>query len=207
MTDTMPFQKYRPYETVSLPDRTWPDRVLDARADLVLHRSPRRQPGARQPDGRRAASDGSSTCSLTLGIKEIEVGFPSASKADFDFVRTLIDQDLIPDDVTIAVLTQARPELIERSFEAIDGREARDRASLQLDVGDAAARRLPDGPRGDHRPRRERHDALQAPRGARRRRRSSSSTRPRASTTRSSTTPSRSASAWRRSGGRRPRRR
>ena len=58
---------------------------------------------------------------LTLGIREIEVGFPSASKADFDFVRTLIDQELIPDGVTIAVLTQARPELIERSFEAIDG--------------------------------------------------------------------------------------
>ena len=58
---------------------------------------------------------------LALGIKEIEVGFPSASKADFDFVRTLIDQKLIPDDVTIAVLTQARPELIERSFEAIEG--------------------------------------------------------------------------------------
>jgi 2-isopropylmalate synthase len=58
---------------------------------------------------------------LELGFKEVEVGFPAASKADFDFVRALIDEDLIPTDVTIAVITQARPELIERTFEAIDG--------------------------------------------------------------------------------------
>ena len=58
---------------------------------------------------------------VRLGFKEIEVGFPSASKTDFDFVRHLIEEDLIPDDMTIAVLTQARPELIERTFEAIEG--------------------------------------------------------------------------------------
>ena len=58
---------------------------------------------------------------LTLGFKEIEVGFPSASKTDFDFVRHLVEDDLIPEDTTIAVLTQARPELIERTYEAIEG--------------------------------------------------------------------------------------
>ena len=58
---------------------------------------------------------------VRLGIKEIEVGFPSASKTDFDFVRNLIEDELIPDDTTIAVLTQARPELIERTFEAVEG--------------------------------------------------------------------------------------
>jgi 2-isopropylmalate synthase len=58
---------------------------------------------------------------LALGFKEIEVGFPAASKADFDFVRTLVEEELVPDDVTIAVLTQARPDLIERTFEAVDG--------------------------------------------------------------------------------------
>ena len=58
---------------------------------------------------------------MQLGFKEIEVGFPSASQTDFDFVRELIEQDLIPDDVTIQVLTQARAELIERTFEAIRG--------------------------------------------------------------------------------------
>ncbi|MSO95371.1 MAG: 2-isopropylmalate synthase, partial [Thermoleophilia bacterium] len=116
----MPFQKYRPYETVSLPDRTWPDRVLE-HAPIWCSTDLR--------DGNQALVNPMDAgrkrrffdLLLTLGIKEIEVGFPSASKADFDFVRTLIDQDLIPEDVTVAVLTQARPELIERSFEAIDG--------------------------------------------------------------------------------------
>ncbi len=120
MTDTMPFQKYRPYETVSLPDRTWPDRVLD-RAPIWCSTDLR--------DGNQALVNPMDAgrkrrffdLLLTLGIREIEVGFPSASKADFDFVRTLIDQELIPDGVTIAVLTQARPELIERSFEAVEG--------------------------------------------------------------------------------------
>src|SRR4051794_41800584 len=58
---------------------------------------------------------------VTLGVTEIEVGFPSASKTDFDFVRRLIDDSLIPPDTTIAVLTPARPELIERTYEAING--------------------------------------------------------------------------------------
>ena len=58
---------------------------------------------------------------VALGMKEIEVGFPSASKTDFDFVRRLVEDDLIPADTTIAVLTQARPELIERTYEAIEG--------------------------------------------------------------------------------------
>ena len=116
----MPFQKYRPYEAVTLPDRTWPDVVLD-RAPIWCSTDLR--------DGNQALVNPMDAgrkrrffdLLLTLGIKEIEVGFPSASKADFDFVRTLVDQDLIPEDVTIAVLTQARPELIERTYEAIDG--------------------------------------------------------------------------------------
>src|SRR5205814_2580289 len=58
---------------------------------------------------------------LGLGFKQIEVGFPAASKADFDFIRMLIEEDLVPDDVTIAALTQARPELIERTFDAVAG--------------------------------------------------------------------------------------
>ena len=58
---------------------------------------------------------------VQMGFKEIEVGFPSASQPDFDFVRQLIEDDLIPDDVTIQVLTQCRPELIERTYESIRG--------------------------------------------------------------------------------------
>jgi 2-isopropylmalate synthase len=117
---TMPFQKYRPYTTVELPDRTWPDRVLehapiwcstdlrDGNQSLVKPMDPARK--KRMFD-----------LLVTLGIKEIEVGFPAASKTDFDFVRKLVDEDLIPADTKIAVLTQARPGLIERTYEAIEG--------------------------------------------------------------------------------------
>src|SRR4051794_4687490 len=116
----MPFHKYRPYETVDLADRTWPDVVVD-RAPIWCSTDLR--------DGNQALVNPMDAgrkrrffdLLLALGVKEIEVGFPSASMTDFDFVRTLVEQDLIPDDVTIAVLTQARPELIERTFEAIAG--------------------------------------------------------------------------------------
>ena len=73
----------------------------------------------------RAASGACSTTLVNMGFKEIEVGFPSASQPDFDFVRQLIEEDLIPDDVTIQVLTQCRPELIERTYECLQGRRAR----------------------------------------------------------------------------------
>ncbi len=116
----MPSHKYRPYETVALPDRTWPDVVL-GRAPIWCSTDLR--------DGNQALVNPMDAARkrrffdllLSLGVKEIEVGFPSASKTDFDFARALVEEGLIPDDVTIAVLTQARPELIERTFEAIDG--------------------------------------------------------------------------------------
>lgn len=116
----MPYWKYRPYETVHLPDRTWPDRVLDA-APIWCSTDLR--------DGNQALVNPMDSARkrrffdllLEIGIPEIEVGFPSASKTDFDFVRLLIEEDLVPDGTTIAVLTQARPELIERTYEAIAG--------------------------------------------------------------------------------------
>ncbi len=116
----MPFHKYRPYQTVDLPGRTWPDVVL-TRAPIWCSTDLR--------DGNQALVSPMDTARkrrffsllLGLGFKEIEVGFPAASKTDFDFVRTLIEEDLIPDDVTIAVLTQARPELIERTFDSVAG--------------------------------------------------------------------------------------
>jgi 2-isopropylmalate synthase len=116
----MPFHKYRPYDTVSLPDRTWPDRVV-ASAPIWCSTDLR--------DGNQALvnpMDGARKqrffdLLVQLGVKEIEVGFPSASKTDFDFVRRLVEDDLIPEDTTIAVLTQARPELIERTYESIEG--------------------------------------------------------------------------------------
>jgi 2-isopropylmalate synthase len=117
---TMPYWKYKPYETVDLADRTWPDRVVD-RAPIWCSTDLRdgNQSLVKPMDSARKQK--MFDLLVALGIKEIEVGFPSASKTDFDFVRSLVENDLIPADTTIAVLTQARPELIERTYEAIEG--------------------------------------------------------------------------------------
>jgi 2-isopropylmalate synthase len=96
---------------------------------------------------------------LKIGFKEIEVGFPAASQTDFDFVREIIEQRLIPDDVTIQVLTQARPELIARTYESLKG-AARDRACIQLHLRRAASRGIPYRPRGRHRHRGARCNGL-----------------------------------------------
>jgi 2-isopropylmalate synthase len=120
----MPFHRYRPFhelvEPVSLPDRTWPD-VRITKAPLWCAVDLR--------DGNQALIDPMSPARkrrmfellVRMGYKEIEVGFPAASQTDFDFVREIIRDGLIPDDVTIQVLTQARPELIERTYEACEG--------------------------------------------------------------------------------------
>jgi 2-isopropylmalate synthase len=117
---SMPHWKYRPYDTVDLPDRTWPDRVLD-RAPVWCSTDLR--------DGNQALINPMDSgrkrrffdLLLALGMPEIEIGFPSASKTDFDFTRLVIEEGLVPDGTTIAALTQARPELIERTFEALEG--------------------------------------------------------------------------------------
>ncbi|MGH3564746.1 MAG: 2-isopropylmalate synthase [Pseudonocardia sp.] len=120
----LPIHRYRPFhelvEPVSLPDRTWPDTRI-RKAPLWCAVDLR--------DGNQALIDPMSPARkrrmfellVRMGYKEIEVGFPSASQTDFDFVREIIEHDLIPDDVTIQVLTQARPELIERTYEACNG--------------------------------------------------------------------------------------
>ena len=94
---------------------------------------------------------------VRMGFKEIEVGFPAASQTDFDFVREIIEDGAVPDDVTIQVLTQCRSELIERTFESLRGREQGDRPLLQLDVDPAAPRGVPQRPRRASR--RSRRDA------------------------------------------------
>jgi len=116
----MPYWRYRPYDTVELPDRTWPDVVLTA-APVWCSTDLR--------DGNQALVNPMDSARkrkffdllVRIGFKEIEIGFPSASRTDFDFARTLIDEELIPDDVTIAVLTQARPELITQTYAAVQG--------------------------------------------------------------------------------------
>ncbi|NEW36355.1 2-isopropylmalate synthase [Nocardia cyriacigeorgica] len=118
---SMPTFRYRPFaeevEPITLPDRTWPDKVID-RAPAWCAVDLR--------DGNQALIDPMSPARkrrmfdllVRMGYKEIEVGFPSASQTDFDFVREIITDGAIPDDVTIQVLTQCRPELIERTFVA-----------------------------------------------------------------------------------------
>ena len=116
----MPIHKYRPFHPIDLPDRIWPMRVIEraplwCSVDLRDGNQALVEPMG--PDRKRRMFD----LLVKLGFKEIEVGFPSASETDFTFVRELIERDLVPADVTIQVLTQARSELIERSFEAIRG--------------------------------------------------------------------------------------
>jgi 2-isopropylmalate synthase len=116
----MPIRKYRPFPPVDLPDRRWPGNVITvapAWCSVDLR------------DGNQALIDPMDVhrkrrffkVLVRMGFKEIEVGFPSSSQPDFDFVRLLIEEGLIPDDVTIQVLTQSRDELIERTFESVAG--------------------------------------------------------------------------------------
>ncbi|MCU1371469.1 MAG: 2-isopropylmalate synthase [Ilumatobacteraceae bacterium] len=120
---TMPFAKYEAHVPLDLRDRTWPDNRL-TEAPLWCAVDLR--------DGNQALIDPMDpsrklkmfTTLVAMGYKEIEVGFPSASQTDFDFVRQLIEQDLIPSDVTIQVLTQCREDLIRRTYDSIRGAHA-----------------------------------------------------------------------------------
>jgi len=119
----MPIHKYVPFSdqiTVDLPDRTWPTKRIDKAprwCAVDLRDGNQALIDPMDAERKRAMFD----LLVRMGYKEIEVGFPSASQTDFDFVRSLIDDGAIPDDVTIQVLTQAREHLIQRTYEAIDG--------------------------------------------------------------------------------------
>ncbi len=115
-----PATKYRPFPQINIPDRTWPSKVID-KAPIWLSSDLR--------DGNQSLIEPMDSVKkmrmfktlVAVGVKEIEVGFPSASQTDFDFVRELIEGGHIPDDTTIQVLTQAREDLITRTFEALQG--------------------------------------------------------------------------------------
>ena len=116
----LPIHRYGPYPAVDLPDRTWPTRPIETAplwCSVDLRDGNQALIDPMTPPRKRRMFD----LLVRMGYKEIEVGFPSASQTDFDFVREIIEQDLIPDDVTIQVLTQAREPLIERTFESIEG--------------------------------------------------------------------------------------
>jgi 2-isopropylmalate synthase len=120
MLNRMPIHKYRAYAQVDLPTRSWPDKVIDT-APIWCSVDLR--------DGNQALVDPMDgprkrrmwDALVKMGFKQIEVGFPSASDTDFNFVRQLIEENLIPDDVTIQVLTQAREHLVQRTFESVVG--------------------------------------------------------------------------------------
>src|SRR5690606_30564961 len=116
----MPFHKYRPFQPIPLPDRRWPNRTITkapiwCSVDLRDGNQALIEPMG--PERKRRMFD----TLVQIGFKEIEVGFPAASDTDFTFVREIIEQNVIPEDVTIQVLTQARPELITRTFEGLKG--------------------------------------------------------------------------------------
>jgi len=115
-----PEKKYQRFVGISLPDRQWPERTIE---------SPPIWMSTDLRDGNQALIDPMNIetklrffkALVAIGFKEIEVGFPSASQTEFDFVRLLIEENHIPDDVTIEVLVQARYELIERTVESLRG--------------------------------------------------------------------------------------
>lgn len=117
---SMPIEKYQAFEPVSLPDRQWPNRLI-TKAPVWCSVDLR--------DGNQALIDPMDSerkmrmfrVLVDMGFKEIEIGFPSASQTEFDFLRMLIEEDHIPDDVTVQVLTQSREHLIERTFESLVG--------------------------------------------------------------------------------------
>lgn len=118
--NTMPFHRYKGFAPVQLPDRMWPMRTITAAPTWC---------SVDLRDGNQALIEPMNIekklrmfkLLVGMGFKQIEVGFPAASQIEFDFIRTLIDTNLIPEDVTIQVLTQARDELIHRTFEAVRG--------------------------------------------------------------------------------------
>ncbi|MFT4563695.1 MAG: 2-isopropylmalate synthase, partial [Gammaproteobacteria bacterium] len=113
-------RKYPAYAPIGLTSRTWPDKIIESAPKWC---------SVDLRDGNQALIEPMNVAQklqmfkllVKVGFKEIEVGFPAASQPDFDFVRCLITDGLIPDDVTVQVLTQARPELISRSFESLAG--------------------------------------------------------------------------------------
>ncbi|MDF1823100.1 MAG: 2-isopropylmalate synthase [Verrucomicrobiales bacterium] len=113
-------QKYRPFPAVELPDRTWPDRTITQApvwASVDLRDGNQALPVPMSVDEKLRLFDEL----VRIGFKQIEVGFPSAADTEFNFLRALVEQDRIPDDVTIQVLVQAREPLIRRTFESLEG--------------------------------------------------------------------------------------
>ena len=134
----MPIHKYQAYEPVDLPDRQWPGRtIVKAPIWCSVDLRDGNQALVNPMDHKRKMRMFETL--VEMGFKEIEVGFPSASQTDFDFVRNLIDEELIPEDVTIQVLTPARDPSHRAHVRKPRRRQAGDRSLVQLDLNPAAA--------------------------------------------------------------------
>lgn len=155
------YKKYIPFKPINLPDRTWPDKVI-TKAPIWCSVDMR--------DGNQSLVDPMNLQEklelfqtlVNIGVKEIEVGFPSASETEYEILRTLIEGNYIPDDVTIQVLVQAREHLIKKTFEAIKGAKKRYRAFLQFNFNAAAQGCFQNRYAGSYRYRRKRRKAYQA---------------------------------------------
>ena len=116
----MPYEKYRPWLPLVLEDRTWPNSRIEKAplwCSVDLRDGNQALIDPMDPERKRRMFE----TLVSMGFKEIEVGFPAASQPDFDFIRLLIEEDLIPEDVTVQVLTQCRDELVERTYESLMG--------------------------------------------------------------------------------------
>ena len=116
----MPFNKYRPWLPLALTDRTWPNTRVEKApqwCSVDLRDGNQALIDPMDPERKRRMFD----TLVKMGFKEIEIGFPAASQPDFDFVRQLIEEELVPDDVTIQVLVQCRQELLERTYVSLQG--------------------------------------------------------------------------------------
>src|SRR3954463_7837610 len=116
----MPYGKYQPFLPLQLPDRTWPSKRIEHAplwCSVDLRDGNQALIDPMDPNRKRKMFD----TVVKMGFTEIEIGFPSASQPDFDFCRILIEENLIPENVWIQVLVQCRPELIERTYEALRG--------------------------------------------------------------------------------------
>jgi len=116
----MNYKKYKPYETIKLSDRKWPNKVI-TKAPIWCSVDLRDGNQALEIPMNLEKKVGFFKYLVDIGFKEIEIGFPAASSTEFSFTRKLIEENLIPDDVTIQVLTQSRKEIIERTFESLEG--------------------------------------------------------------------------------------
>ena len=131
-----PITKYKPWGTIHLPERTWPDKTIEKCPQWCSVDLRDGNQALPIPMGVKEKLELFKLLSV-IGFKQIEIGFPSAAQTEFDFARKLIEDNLVPDDVALQVLTQAREHLIRRSFESLQGAKKSNYSCLQFHLPSA----------------------------------------------------------------------